>query len=253
MLKEAIQQIEQLAVTAEGVEKIDVEGLPHIIYKGEVKPLRLPLAKELTVRTLGGLVDYLKANRDDLDLSDLVVTVDNPGHVSVRGPALKDGRRALHLVAQEPDASAKFDSFVNRYMNVEDFIVGAQRHFRTGFGDLTALLAVVGNISQADVRQVEDDGVTQNVTTRAGITKVGSVPLPSPTMLCPRRSFAEVELALVPFIVRVRKAEPLPQIALFEADGDTWKIDAADKVRAFIVGEEYGEDATIPVPFGVLA
>lgn len=253
MLKEAIAHIQQLAVAAHGVEKLDIEGLPHVIYQGDVKALRLALADPLKVRTLQGLVDYLSTNRDNLDVATLTVTVDNPGHVSVRGAALKDGRRALHLVAIEPDASKAFDSFVNRYMPIEDFIIGAQRHFRSGFGDLATVLSIVGNVTQNDVRQVEDDGITQTVTTKAGITKVGNVTLPSPTLLCPRRSFPEVELACVPFIVRMKKADrdgALPSVALFEADGDTWKIDAAAKVEAFITAFFGTEDERV---FGVLA
>ena len=250
MLKEAIDRIADLAVDAEAHETIDIAGQPHIIHKGEVKALRIPLAEPLKIRTLRGLVDYIKENRDGLALADLTVIVDSPAQVRLIGKARADGRRACHVVATEPDASAKFDGFVNRYMSVEDFVVGAQRHFRTGLGDLAQLLATIGNISQGDVRQVEDDGVTQNVTVKAGITKVGSAPLPSPTMLCPRRSFPEVELALVPFVVRVRKTNELPQVALFECDGDSWKIDAAAKIAEYVEAF-HGTDGDRP--FGVLA
>jgi len=255
---EAIEAIAGYAENAQTVEHIDVDGVGHFIHQGTLSP---PIVNghppALKLRTLSGVVDYLVANRDGLDLSKVTVVVDSPSSVLVVGPALKDGRRQTHLVANEPDVSRQFGSFVNRFMDIESFIVGCQQRFRPGFGDIAAILAVVGNIQQNDVRQVEDDGVSQAVTARAGITKVGLVSVPSPCILVPRRSFPEVELSGVPFVLRIKKGLELPQVALFEADGDAWMVDATAKIRDFICLDWDTkcptDDAENVVPFGVLA
>lgn len=245
MLQEAIASIKALAERAAGItDQLEVEGVPHVVIGGRLLPLTLSGPGALGTRTLQSVVDYIKQNRDRLEVSDLTVHIVSPGRVEVIDRLRVDHSRHTYLVATEPDASSEFGKFVNRYMNIESFIIGMQRHFRTGFGDLANILAVVGNITQGDVRQVEDDGVTQSVTMRAGITKVGITALPSPVMLVPKRSFPEVELSAVPFVVRVRATDKLPEVSLHECDGDSWKVDAADKIVEFFAdafGEKDGE------------
>lgn len=250
---EAITALAALAVDAEDYAVHDLDGIPHLIHKGVAKPLLNRLPDQLTVRTLSGVVDYLSANRDDLVLDDLTVIVTGPGGVQVVGCARTDGRRAVHLDAFEPDVAKSFREFLGRWMSVEDFVIGAQQRFRPGFGDLATMLQVVGNISQNDVRTVADDGVSQEVTAKQGVIKVQTVPLPSPCVLVPRRSFPEVELSGVPFVLRVRKGAVLPEVALFEADGGAWMVDATAKIATFIEASWAAKNKGDSVPFGVLA
>lgn len=245
MIKEAIDKIQSLAERAAGIsDNVDIEGVPHVVIGGRLLPLTLSGPGALGTRTLQSVVDYIKQNRDRLEVSDLTVHIVSPGRVEVIDRLRVDHSRHTYLIATEPDASSEFGKFVNRYMGIEAFIIGMQRHFRTGFGDLANILAVVGNISQGDVRQVEDDGITQSVTVKAGVARVGLATLPSPVMLVPKRSFPEVELSAVPFVVRVRATDKLPEVALYECDGDSWKVDAADKIVEFFAdafGEKDGE------------
>jgi hypothetical protein len=252
MLQEAIAKIQQLAERAVGItDQLDIEEVPHAVIGGRLIPLTINEPTALHTRTLSSVVDYIKENRDQLEVKDLTVHIVSPGRVEVIDRLRVDRTRHTYLVATEPDASAKFGEFVNRYMNIEQFIIGMQRHFRAGFGDLANVLAVVGNITQGDVRQVEDDGITQSVTMRAGITKVGLATLPSPVLLVPKRSFSEVELSAVPFVVRVRSTDKLPEVALYECDGDSWKVDAAEKCAEFL--QRTFDPSLRSIPFAVIA
>lgn len=255
---DSIAAIAKLATDAERVEHTDIDGVPHIIHKGRTWPILNDLPKALTLRTLSGVVDYLTENRDCLDIEDLTVVINGPGDMQLVGQARADGRRQVHIIAQEPHVSETFSLFVNRFMSVEEFVVGCQQRFRPGFGDFAAVLSVVGNITQNEVRQVEDDGISQAVTAKAGITKVGIVAVPSPCFLVPRRSFPEIELSNVPFILRIKKGAELPLVGLFEADGAAWMVDATSKIAEFICRDwrtknkdEQGK--AIEAPFGVLA
>ena len=214
-------------------DQLEIEEVPHAVIGGRLVPLTISGPTALHTRTLESVADYIKENRDSLEVEALTVHIVDPGRVDIIGCLRSDNTRHCYLRATEPDASSKFGEFVNRYWDIESFIIGMQRHFRTGFGDLANVLAVVGNITQGDVRQVEDDGITQSVVLRAGVTKVGMANLPSPVMLVPKRSFPEVELSAVPFVVRVRATDKLPQVALYECDGDSWKVDAAAKMVEF--------------------
>lgn len=254
MLAEGIKKIEDLAVAASKLQTHEEHGITYLVDgKGSATPLLQPLVKALEVRTLGAVVSYLEENRDELVLSDLTVVVAGPGRVVVVGKARHDGRRTVHLEALQPDVAVGFDAFVNRYQAIEDFVVGAQQRFRQGLADLPQLLAVVGNITQNDVRNVADDGVSQEVTAKVGIVKVGTTPLPNPCLLVPRRSFPEIILDAVPFVVRVKRGDSLPAVGLFEADGGAWTANATAKIASWIgdtwANRHEGDDA----PFGILA
>ena len=252
ILSNALQFLAQQAVNAAEPVITEVHGLPHVV--GNVRLVPQPRPVPLKVRTLGGIVDFLRHNKDGLDLGDLIVHITGPGSVDVLDGLDAELARNHYLHAEEPDASKAFTGWLNNYHSIESFIVSAQRLFRAGHGDLAALLSVVGNISQNDVRQVSDDGVTQEVVAKLGIVKVGAVALPNPCMLSPRRSFPEVVLDCVPFVVRVKRAEPLPMVGLFEADGDAWRVDATKKVGEFIREQWIAGNAdSTETPFGILA
>lgn len=257
MKAEAIAKIEALSISAHAPQAIGTEfkdGTQRYAIAGKVVEIRAPQPDPIIVRTLQGLVDYLATNRDDLDLDTLTVHVATHGTVDVISPTRADERRLHHLRASEPDVSLTFAQFVGRFMPLEDFVVGAQRHFRST-ATRAALLRSVGTITSTSDAKVEDDGVTQQVSKRVGIERQARESLPNPIHLVPRRSFAEIELAEVPFVLRVRDQGGVPHVALFECDGGAWMIDAAEKISAFIEhrwrsrGSEY---VVAPIPFAIL-
>lgn len=247
---EVIDALQHMAVNAEAADLHEQDGITHLIYKGTAKPLLTPLPAALEVSTLNAVVDYIEGNRDGLDIGDLTVVIDAFA-VKVLGAVRADGRRVCHLVANEPKTSRDYSSFFGRYMSIEDFLVGAQQRFRAG-GQADEMLRLVGNISQSDVRHVADDGVSQEVSVKQGVVKVAMAALPNPVLLIPRRSFPEVALDPVPFVLRVRKTQTLPEVALFEADNGAWMVDAAAKVAAWIKGEWKARKSTA-TPFAVMA
>ena len=74
-----------------------------------------------------------------------------------------------------------------------------------------------------------DDGVTQSVTARVGIAKLGEAELPNPIRLTPIRTFPELDQPSSLFVLRVRSGAAgsgLPLAALFESDGGAWQNEA---------------------------
>jgi hypothetical protein len=97
----------------------------------------------------------------------------------------------------------------------------------------------VGNIKEENVRQTGDDGVTQTVTAKSGIARVEDVSVPNPVHLAPFRTFREVSQPLSPFVLRMKQGREggLPTVALFEADGGKWKLDAIQFIRDYLAGK----------------
>lgn len=82
-----------------------------------------------------------------------------------------------------------------------------------------------------------DDGVTQTVTAKQGVAFVQEVAVPNPVTLAPYRSFPEISQVESEFVLRVRAGRSegeLPTIALFEADGGRWQLEAVRRVKDYL-------------------
>jgi len=133
----------------------------------------------------------------------------------------------IESVAQTPRITFE------KFMPVENFNIMMQSAF---IPDSTTdcILQVVGNIQEENVRNTGDDGVSQTVTARTGIAKVGNMQVPNPVILRPFRTFIEVEQPASKFIFRMQDG---PQAALFEADGGAWKAEAMANIKWYLEDE----------------
>lgn len=204
-----------------------------------------PQASALTVSTLSALTDYLKANRDALKLETLVVHIVAPHAVSVVGALSERARvRETFVTAACTDSTV---GFVGKFMPLDEFIIGLQARFLDR-DDRARVLAVIGNVTQEAIKTSVDDGVTQVVSTRAGIVRQSESAIPNPVKLVPFRTFREVDQPRSPFVLRVNgdRGDGRPtQAALFEADAGTWKLTAIDRVQAWLSEALAGVDVKI--------
>lgn len=192
-----------------------------------------PSAKTLVVSTLGAVRDYLKANRDGLDLSKIVVHVVSPSKVSVLGPLDPKTRAREELVtASVDDLTAQF---AGAYRPLEDFLVGLQVRF-TADGSRSELLRLLSTVKSSQVKSALDDGMTQVVEARKGVALVGDVAVPNPVTLAPFRTFRDVAQPASLFVVRLKsgREDGLPEAGVFEADGGAWKLTAIDNVKRWL-------------------
>jgi hypothetical protein len=98
-----------------------------------------------------------------------------------------------------------------------------------------AVLKVVGNIVEENVQSTSDNGVSQKVTAKAGIAMVTEIDVPNPVVLCPFRTFAEVDQPESKFVFRMRGGDGNGvKAAIFEADGGIWRIYAMQNVKKYL-------------------
>lgn len=100
--------------------------------------------------------------------------------------------------------------------------------------DLESIIKLVGNIQDENVTNYNDDGITQKVTTKTGIARVGEVPLPPKVSLVPYRTFIEVGQPKSEFLLRAKKGYDGIEFALFEADGGAWKKEAISNIACYL-------------------
>lgn len=196
-------------------------------------------ASPLAVATLGSLVGYVKDNRDKHNaVDDLIVHVADPVvvHVCSRlGSETEQYRRHTFLTAKVATTPFAFGAF----LDVEAFIIAAQTLFVPG-ADVARLIELVASITEKDVVDTLDDGYAQRVTVQQGVAFIGERKIQNPVSLAPWRTFANVKQPLSPFIVRLQsgaKDGQKPKVALYEADGGKWRLDAVEAVAEYLRSE----------------
>lgn len=196
-------------------------------------------AHTLHLSTLAGLVDFINANIDGIQLDDCLVAVRGPLEVSLVSKLVPSHlgdhptamERDCFVSVQADDCGWKFGVRVTQ----EDFVLGLLLNFVPS-PERQDLLNLVGNVRSEVVSSGMDDGVTQVVEGRAGVRLNAAIPVRNPWMLRPYRAFREVEQVESPFVMRAhRSAEgELPLFSLHEADGASWTFEAIGRVASWL-------------------
>ena len=229
MSTETINRILSLAPA----QPVELEGRPYTTAK--VFPVNTPQPLTVSVHTLTAIVDYLNENPDGLELDHLVVHVVSPKEVRVisrlTGP-FED--RAVYLASIHTLPEFEF----GRYYDIESFVIALQSLFVQS--ELVAsILQLAGTIRDDLIIKVyADDGITQEVTAKSGIGRVENRAVPNPVQLRPFRTFAEIEQPEGRFVLRMKSGSGTnngrPAIALFEADGGVWELNAIHCIRDWL-------------------
>lgn len=202
--------------------------------------------------TLRAVVDYLRDNKDGIDLERVTVHVVDPTHVRILGPLEGEDLRFrrqcyLEAVAALPKIA------LGTYLESEYFGI----MLRTGFVAtevVSDLLILLASIRDSDVRETVDDGLAQEVKTARGVAIVERTRVPSPVVLAPFRTFHEVEQPASEFVLRLRSGRGAgagevgaPTVALFDADGGAWRNAAMRSVADWLAAEFSALEVAPPV------
>jgi hypothetical protein len=222
------------------------QALEYIVGLGEAKkheigeftysdkPLHLvtePTAETIVVHSLDGIIEFIM-NGHGFQFP-VIVHVQSPTKVRVIGEPTSNREWNEYIRAEALLPTIPF----GRFLDIEEFNILLQSCFVPN-DDRAAVLKVVGNIKEEDVRTTGDNGVSQVVTAKTGVATVEDVLVPNPVMLKPYRSFVEIEQPESGFVLRLKNG---PAAALFEADGGEWKLTAMARIK------EYLQDALNPL------
>lgn len=230
MIKEAIQYI----VGLKPVQKFTINGEEYSTEPLNRIPQILdptPTTDAVKISTLTGLVDYVKNGVDNIT-NTLVVHIQSHTNVQVYSELRKDMKRNYFINCNAMTPTITFE----RFLDLEQFNIMMQACFLEN-PDRAAVLKVVGNVKEDNVRTTGDNGVAQVVTAKAGVATVGDVVVPNPVTLCPFRTFPEVDQPESKFVFRMKEG---PAAALFEADGGKWKIYAMQNIKDYLREELAG-------------
>lgn len=228
MLKEAIDRIIDLAPPDEKV----IDGITYV-SRTMVK-VAPPSAVTFGSATLKGFLDFIESAKPD-ELPELRIHVASPYLVALFGP--------LNRLTREREcfATSKFSQdcgfkFGNKYL-AEDFTIALATLFDET-PDRERLTKLVGNMTADHAITSTDDGISQTVGQKAGVTLVKTEKIQNPFQLSPHRTFPEVAQPRVPFIFRVHQVGgQIPMPALYECDNGAWKLEAVKSIAAWLSAE----------------
>lgn len=97
--------------------------------------------------------------------------------------------------------------------------------------DTAYLLDLISRVNKDDGVTSQDNGVSQVVTARQGVSMKAFEEVKPRVTLKPFRTFREVEQPESEFILRL---DENLRVGLFEADGQVWKMEAKDHIFGFL-------------------
>lgn len=198
----------------------------------------LPEPKAINISTLQGVADFVNSHDK---AKGFVIVVDNPTSVRVTIPHTGPMAQTLTYVAAGPLLP---DVRYSQYLSIEDFQIMVQSRFIQTV-ERDAMLKVAGNLKSGIQGDVQDDGVSQTVATSASITRAERTPIKNPILLAPFRTFPEIQQPVSPFILRMQQTKQgdvqTVSIALFEADGGAWRVEAISAIGAWLKSKIDGE------------
>lgn len=219
MIKEALQYIHSLARPAVVEVKDQNFSTLSLNRIAEAAPVDV-----LAVNTLTGLVDYIDSHFDERN--KLMIQVKSPTEVLLFDALDSTNDRRFYIRATALLPNITFERFVDR----EKFQIMMQANFVDN-QDKQVVLSIVSNIVEDGSAEIMDNGMAQKVTVKKGVASVGYETIPGRVALKPYRTFAEVTQPESEFILRLQEGA---QVALFEADGGAWELNAIHGIKEYL-------------------
>lgn len=206
-----------------------------------------PVIGDIDVFTLDGLLELVSSKFEMVRAENYLIHVVGPAMVRVLSRFSDQYAQrtvAIEAAVLKGDRGYTYGQFLDQ----EVAIIGLQSCFvpnatdleagkTNAGGDIDYVLKTVSSLKCEDKLQVEDTGLSQNVTVNnaiaPGMTDVVSI---KPRVsLAPYRTFREVEQPKSDFVLRVNRGpKGMPQVGLFESDGGAWQMDAIHNVRDYL-------------------
>lgn len=237
---------------ADNIQKvIEIDGIPFMwdAKYNKWTPVEVPLPydeptpKPLTFYTLDGLIDYILTNVEGTIPSGesdekLIIQVVNWQQVVLWSKPSKH-RKQRHVIASveahTPNIQFGYhmDNETFCTMLLSDFIDTEAR---------ASLFKVVKCLTNEQSLRTADDGVSQVVTVKQGVTLAADVKFENPVPLKPMRTFTEIDQPESNFTLRIdEKARP----ALFEADGGAWKNAAVASIKQYLTSNLFASKVVV--------
>ena len=185
-----------------------------------------PHVNTLTFHTLDGLVNSLLEEYKDFN-GPLLIDVRDEETVAVYSSiSCADRQREIPYEVRAEIVEIPF----NRKLDYETMMITLKSKF-VETPELLELVKLLGTITEENSATASDDGFTQTVVVRKGIMLHENKAVNPIRKLKPYRTFNEVDQPESEFLLRLSEGGG---VALYEADGGAWKLQARRNVAEYL-------------------
>ena len=226
MIKEALEYLMDLA---DNPTVEDSSGEREWI-KGGYTEIVPPVPAALRFYSLTAFIDFIQME-EARDVAFIYVA----SPTDVASISILNGRnQRAHYATAAPMIDGTFETA--HWMNQERFVTDVQAFFSEDSPDKDALLKVAGNIRKHDTTTLEDDGISQQVATAAGVASQALETIPNPVTLRPFETFPEIDQPLRQYIVRFRGGEQGEhiQLALFLVPNPVYSFEVCGDIKTWL-------------------
>lgn len=226
-LKEALEYVVGLGVSAEPTEVLEIDGKTYA-NRALTRYDKPVYAEPIKASTLTALVDYIGSRSAEFR-GEMLVHIVSPTCVRlVSGLDAERNREVLFETTAEV-SGFRFD----RWYGQEEFMIALQSNFQSN-EDLELVMKVAGNVEHKNEQVFSDDGRSQVATMQVGVASKADVIIPNPVEMIPYRTFQEVEQPSSKFVFRIGDDDG-PRFKIVEAEGGIWKNEAVGNIKAFLI------------------
>ena len=220
MLKDAIQYL----VSLKDNKTYTINGETYSDRELHRIPRYVPHPSRISVSGLDSIVKLVRNEMDMLTNLPVFIRVDGANRVVVF-TTYDDVMRRDSLYIAECDVPGFRDGF----REYEKAIIELRSKFAPGPG-VDYMLDLLSRISKENGVTTSDNGVSQTVEARRGVSLKPMVAVKPRVALRPYRTFLEVEQPESEFLLRL---DDNGNVGLFEADGGMWKQTAKASILSY--------------------
>lgn len=232
-LKDAITKIEELAKAGQEPHYKELHGETFIVYKdGNYERIEVPekyVPRTLNMNSLDALVQAVKTEavpRDTLSPVYLMVGSFDTVDCFLQPDADNRFKRNFLYKANATDVPG----FRDCTWSFEQAMIALRARFQPT-EDVSYMLNLLSHMSVDQSVQSDDNGVTQTVQVKQGVSFVANEAVRPIVTLAPYRTFQEVDQPASQFVFRVDEKR---NVTLAEADGGMWKLEARRTVKQYL-------------------
>lgn len=236
MIKEALEYLVGLKPT----QTFSIDGETY----ADKNLIRIPRVKHMPttyqVKSLDAIAKLVRNEIEAIGGQKLFIRIDSPTRVYVESSWDDEFDRKSLYVALCEEAN-----FRPGWRDHENAIIELKSAFLPTDGQ-TYLLDLLSRLCVDDGVETTDNGVSQTVTTKQGVSLKQAENVKSILNLKPFRTFREVNQPESNFLIRVDENS---RVAILEADGEIWKIEAKLNIKAYFEEElsDYISDGSVVV------
>ena len=229
MLQKALQYL----VGLKDNKTYEIDGKTWSDHKLELVEAPTPHRKNLEFGSLDAIVKMVRSEMADYTDGTEPVFIRVNDHKTVDVFTRPDEREVRTWPYSAKCVDAEFKA---GWRGQQDAIIELRSRFLPT-EDSDYLISLISRINNEQGVQSTDNGVSQTVVTKQGVSLMNAEPVKPRLSLKPFRTFREVPQPESEFILRLNEDG---DIGLFEADGGIWKMEAKDNIKAYL--EEHLRD-----------